>query len=128
MNFIIMEKGNNFCEKLHNHSKNSEEMLKNMPPIKSFENASNTFQLISDPTRLKILWLLCHLELCVNDIAISTKMTSPAVSHHLKLLKQTGLIESRRNGKEMFYKLSDTAESKLVHKAIDDILDIKCPK
>ncbi len=114
--------------KMHNHSSNVDDMIKNMPSIKSFENASDTFQLISDPSRLKILWLLCHCELCVNDIAIATKMSSPAVSHHLKMLKQTNLIESRRSGKEMFYKLSNTAEAELVHKSIDDILDIKCPK
>lgn len=54
-------------------------------------------------------------------------MSSPAVSHHLRLLKQAGLLESRREGKEMYYKLAKTTEASLLHHALDDILDIKCP-
>ena len=54
-------------------------------------------------------------------------MSSPAVCHHLRLLKQAGLLVSRREGKEMYYKLAETAEAVLLHRALDDILDIKCP-
>lgn len=100
---------------------------KRIPCNKLFDRASITFQLISDPTRLKILWLLSHYELCVNNIAISIKMSAPAVSHHLKLLKQSGLIDSKRDGKEIYYKIASTKEAQLVHKAVDDILDMKCP-
>ena len=93
----------------------------------AFARTAETFQLISDATRLKILWLLCHNEICVNNIAVSVNMSSPAVSHHLRLLKQAGLLESRREGKEMYYKLAKTTEASLLHHALDDILDIKCP-
>jgi ArsR family transcriptional regulator, lead/cadmium/zinc/bismuth-responsive transcriptional repressor len=100
-------------------------VIEDLPDRKSFENVSITFKLISDPSRLKILCLLCHTELCVNNIATIVKMSAPSVSHHLKLLKQAELIESQRLGKEIYYKLSDTEEAKLVHKAIDAILNIK---
>ena len=43
---------------------------KRVPCNKLFDRASTTFQLISDPTRLKILWLLSHYELCVNNIVV----------------------------------------------------------
>lgn len=112
----------------HNHNDQVEEVLKEMPCEKSFEKVSETFQLISDPTRLRILWLLCHCEECVNNIGIAVKMSAPAVSHHLRILKQSGLIESRRDGKEMYYKLSQTPEAALLHKAVDDIFDINCPQ
>ncbi len=123
-----MEKNNCYCLKLHDHDLSSNEIINNIPCDKLFEKASETFQVISDPSRLKILWLLCHSELCVNNIAVAVNMSAPAVSHHLKILKQNGLIDSRRNGKEIFYTLSDNIEANLVHKSIDDILNIKCPK
>ncbi len=111
----------------HLHHHNNKENLQNTPDDKAFLRTAETFQLISDATRLKILWLLCHNEMCVNNIAVSVNMSSPAVSHHLRLLKQAGLLESRREGKEMYYKLAETAEAALLHRALDDILDIKCP-
>lgn len=111
----------------HLHHHNNEKHLQNTPDDNTFARTAETFQLISDATRLKILWLLCHNEICVNNIAVLVNMSSPAVSHHLRLLKQAGLLESRREGKEMYYKLANTAEAALLHHALDDILDIKCP-
>lgn len=109
------------------HCEKIEGILSNMPAAQTFEKASETFQLISDPARLRILWLLCHREVCVNNIAYIVNMSAPAVSHHLRLLKRAGLLTSRREGKEMYYKLSQSPEAALVHKAVDDILDITCP-
>lgn len=110
------------------HLVNRKEVIDNIPNNKVFDKASYTFKLISDPSRLKILWLLCHYEMCVNDLSISLNMSSPSVSHHLKLLKQAELIESRRQGKEMYYSLSKNNESNILHTSLDDILEIKCPK
>lgn len=112
---------------LHHHSCCAQNMLEHLPSDKAFQKVSDTFQLISDPTRLKILWLLCHCELCVNNIGIAVGMSSPAVSHHLRLLKQAGLLENRRLGKEMYYKLASSPEAQLLHKSVDDIFDISCP-
>lgn len=109
--------------RLHDHGAETV----NVPADRIFEKVSETFQLISDPTRLKILWLLCHHETCVNNIAVTVGMSAPAVSHHLRLLKQAGLLSSRREGKEIYYKLAQNEEAGLVHRAVDDILDIKCP-
>ena len=85
---------------LHNHGGSLEAVIDKMPDESNFQMAAELFQLISDPTRLKILWLLCHCEVCVNNIGVAVDMSSPAVSHHLRLLKQAGLIEARRDGKE----------------------------
>ncbi len=112
---------------LHHHHDDSQEIICSLPQDSAIEKVSATFQLISDPTRLKILLLLCHCEECVNNIAVAVNMSSPAVSHHLRLLKQAGLISSRRLGKEIHYKLSDTPEAQLLHRSIDDIFDIRCP-
>lgn len=112
---------------IHQHNNGDIKALSDMPQDISFAKTADIFQLISDATRLKILWLLCHHETCVNNIAIMVNMSSPAVSHHLRLLKQASLIESRRSGKEMYYKLAANPQAMLVHKALDDILDIQCP-
>ncbi|MBQ8630435.1 MAG: winged helix-turn-helix transcriptional regulator [Alphaproteobacteria bacterium] len=109
------------------HCEKIEDIMINMPNAQSFERASETFQLISDPARLRILWLLCHREVCVNNIAYAVNMSAPAVSHHLRLLKHAGFLTSRRDGKEMLYRLSSSPEAGLVHKAVDDILNITCP-
>lgn len=110
----------------HDHGNHTLELLEHEPAREVFEKASNTFQLISDPTRLKILWLLCHSEECVINIAAAIDMSSPAVSHHLRVLKQSGLLTSRREGKEAYYTLAKTPEADLVHKIVDSVFDMNC--
>ena len=110
----------------HNHNTNTEKMLKTKPSDDTFSIVSDTFELISDPTRLKILWLLSHTEECVMNIAAAVKMSSPAVSHHLRILKSSGLIKGRKAGKKAYYTLSDTEEATLVHKIVDSVFNINC--
>ena len=55
-------------------------------------------------------------------------MTSPAVSHHLRQLKESGLITGRRAGREVYYKAADTAPGRMLHSAIEQMLDIACPR
>jgi DNA-binding transcriptional ArsR family regulator len=55
-------------------------------------------------------------------------MTTPAVSHHLKQLRASGLIISRRDGKEVYYKAANTEQSRLLHDTIEQIMEIVCPE
>lgn len=112
----------------HDHNTHTQSLLEQKPQQSAFEKAADTFQLISDTTRVKILWLLCHSEECVINIAAAIDMSSPAVSHHLRVLKQAGLLTSRREGKEAYYTLADTEEAQLVHKIVDSVFDMKCRK
>ena len=109
----------------HQHG-NSYEMLAKMPTKNSVAEVAGLFGLVSDPTRLKVLWLLCHMEMCVNNVGAALNMSAPAVSHHLRLLKQEGMIEARRIGKEIHYRLSDKPAAKLLHKSIDDMFEMCC--
>jgi DNA-binding transcriptional ArsR family regulator len=111
----------------HDHGHATEDILDVMPKIQDFMDASEMFSQLSDSTRLRILWILCHSEECVNDIAAAVEMSAPAVSHHLKLLKQTGYIQSRREGKEVLYKLKDTEEALTLHRIVDGVFSMKCP-
>ncbi len=116
------------CEHLHNHSGNLADLMAAIPTEQQFFMAADIFSMLCDSTRLRILWLLCHAEECVSDIAAAVNMSSPAVSHHLKTLKQSGLITSRREGKEVLYTLAKTKEATLVHNTVDDIFEINCPR
>ena len=110
----------------HDHNNHTLELLQQSPDHMVFLRVADTFSLISDSTRLKILWLLCHSEECVINIAAAMTMSPPAISHHLRVLKQAGILHQRRDGKETYYTLADTKEAALVHKIVDDVFDMNC--
>ena len=110
----------------HDHGNETGIFLKNMPDQETFDRVADTFDLLSDTTRVKILWLLCHTEDCVANIAASVEMSSPAVSHHLRVLKQAGLLSHRKSGKEVYYTLADTDEARQIHHIVDIIFNLNC--
>jgi ArsR family transcriptional regulator len=72
----------------------------------SIRELAQVFKLLSDETRLRILFYLAlseNRELHVTDLCLRLGQSQPAVSHHLALLRVSGLIESRREGKHNFY-------------------------
>jgi DNA-binding transcriptional ArsR family regulator len=114
----------------HNHG--GEEHLKEtkeqLDKVEDFQIVANVFKQLDDTSRLRIFWLLCHMEECVINIASLMDMTTPAVSHHLKQLRASGLIISRRDGKEVYYKAANTEQSRLLHDTIEQIMEIVCPE
>ena len=111
----------NKCGLPHHHGNDEERIISRLPSQETIDDVSILLKQLSDPTRLKIFWILCHMEECVINIAAIMDMSSPAISHHLRLLKACGLITSRRNGKEMYYKAADTEIVSELHYAIDKI-------
>lgn len=111
----------------HDHGQNIDIILEKMPGIEYFTDAASIFQQLGDGSRLRILWLLCHCEECGINIAAAVNMSPAAVSHHIKTLKLSGLISSRREGKEVYYKLADTEKAQLIHRMIDDLFQMTCP-
>jgi ArsR family transcriptional regulator len=71
------------------------------------KHTAEMFKAVSDPTRLKIINALILSEMCVCDIAALMDITQPAVSHHLKVLRQLQLVKYRRDGKIVYYELDD---------------------
>lgn len=65
------------------------------------------FKVFSDATRIRILCVLSHSEMCVCDLAQTLDMTQSAISHQLRILKQMKLVVNRREGKTVFYSLAD---------------------
>ena len=96
--------------------------------VDSFQAVADVFKLLGDTTRIRIYWLLCHREECVINISALLDMSSPAVSHHLRPLKNSGLIVCRRIGKEVYYHAADTVQGRLLHQMIEQVMEITCPK
>ena len=111
----------------HDHGQKIEQELSCMPGTEDFQAIANVFKQLGDGSRVRIFWLLCHCEECVINISSMVDMTSPAVSHHLRQLKTSGLITSRREGKEVYYRAADTEQAQLVHHMIEKMVEIACP-
>jgi DNA-binding transcriptional ArsR family regulator len=111
----------------HNHGQAIERDLDHMPGPGDFQTVSDLFKQLCDTCRLRIFWLLCHCEECVINISALVGMSSPAVSHHLRLLKSCGLLLSRREGKEVYYRAADTEQVKVLHGLIEKVVEISCP-
>ena len=111
----------------HDHDVESKKVMERMPAEENFQTVAALMKQLNDPSRLRSFWILCHVEECVIDIAAMAGMSSPAVSHHLRNLKASGLIVSRREGKEMYYKAADTDIAQKLHHAVEEIMEISCP-
>ena len=111
----------------HGEEEDIEKLKNNLSKEDRFALVSSIFDQLSDPTRIRIFWLLCHYEECVMNISSIMDMSSPAISHHLRALKSSGLIISRREGKEVYYRVADTPECRLLHSMIEEVMEIKCP-
>lgn len=113
----------------HEHSSSSVSITikKELGNIEKFQLVADIFKQLGDTTRVRLFWLLCHCEECVINISALLDMSSPAVSHHLRLLRSSGLIVCRREGKEVYYQAADTEQSHLLHKMIEQVIDVTCP-
>ena len=111
----------------HHLARSQNDIMEAMPDEEMVRAVSDALAQLGDPSRLRIFWLLCHTEECVTDVAAYVHMTSPAVSHHLRLLKAAGLIVSRRDGKEMLYRAADSELVNELHRVVERIAEISCP-
>lgn len=111
----------------HHSEEENRAILEKIPDEKTIFAVADAMKHLGDPTRLRIFWLLCHTEECVIDIAALVSMSSPAVSHHLRILKTAGLASVRREGKEVYYKAVDSPMVRQLHDTIEEIAEIHCP-
>ncbi len=83
------------------------------------EEMARIFSALADPTRVRILGLLVHQELCVGDIHRLLEMSQPAVSHHLRVLRDLRLVRARREGRHIYYTLDDDHVTELFRQGLD---------
>jgi len=79
-----------------------------MPQEELIYDTSELFKVFGDSTRSRIICSLSISEMCVCDIAALLNMTSSAISHQLRILKQSRIVRSRRSGKVVYYSLADS--------------------
>lgn len=100
------------CNTVHQNSVDIAK--KGMLKDDDYNQISNIFKVLGDPTRMKIVWALKQTELCVCDLAVTLNMTKSAISHQLNTLKQERLVKGRREGKNIFYSLDDDHVTEII--------------
>ena len=91
-----------------------------MPP-RTVAALADTFRVLGDPTRVRILDALSTGELCVCDIATLVELSESAVSHQLRLLRGMRLVRTRRSGRLVFYALDDQHIIELFQQALTHV-------
>lgn len=111
------------CDVIEVHPQMIMKLRDEMKDQEQYESLSEFFKLFGDPTRLKILSLLFHEELCVCDIAELLEMNPSAISHQLRILRQNRIIRSRRKGKNIYYALDDKHIEWIYNSGLEHILE-----
>lgn len=95
------------CDFMHLHPERVKKVNEEMPDEEILYDLAELYKVFGDSTRIKILFVLFQSEMCVCDIAKVLSMSSSAISHQLRVLKNSHLIKFRREGKSIFYSLAD---------------------
>lgn len=103
----------------NNQIKRLKETIAKIPDDHKLLNNSEIFKAISDPTRLKILYLLQDGELCVCEIIKVLEKPQSTISHHLNVLKKAGFIQGRKEGLWIHYQLTNPKLLKLIDNLTD---------
>ncbi len=116
-------KDNALCSVTIIHDDILSKVRKEMTEDSRLVQMAELFKALDDPTRLKIINALLLAEMCVCDLAALLNMTQPAISHHLKTLRQTQLIKYRRDGKIVYYSLDDGHIELLFRQGLSHVMD-----
>lgn len=92
-----------------------------IPDETELYDLSELFKVFGDSTRIRILFVLFEAEVCVCDLAQVLNMTQSAISHQLRILKQSKLVKSRREGKSVFYSLADNHVRAIIAQGLEHI-------
>lgn len=111
------------CESTCVHKDLLNTVNEQMPEETVLYDLSELFKVFGDSTRIRILFVLFECEVCVCDLAEALNMTQSAISHQLKILKQSKLVKSRRDGKQVFYSLADEHVRTIIAQGIDHITE-----
>ena len=110
-------------EYLHAHSDLIERVNENMPDEEILYEIAELYKIFGDSTRIKILYVLFEAEMCGNDIAQLLNISTSAISHQLRILKQAQLVKFRREGKTIFYSLSDDHVRTILNQGMEHICE-----
>lgn len=123
-----MDKENNFCDICEVFDPNKqvvEVMKKSRLEEKVVYDLAELFKTIGDPTRIKIIYALKERELCVCDISELLEMSSSAVSHQLRILRNNKIVKFRKEGRSVYYSLDDEHVLCLFGQGLQHVLEDK---
>ena len=101
--------------------------MQSVPEKETMDAIAELFKGFADSTRVHILALLARQELCVTDIAQTVDVSQSAISHQLRILKQSRLVKFRREGKTIFYSLLDEHVHSILSQGMEHITESKNP-
>lgn len=85
------------------------------------EKMAETFKVLSDPTRVRIISALADRALCVHELATALQMTHSAVSHQLAMLREMRLVATKKDGRHVIYQLDDDHITDLFHQGLEHV-------
>lgn len=94
-----------------------------MPEEEPVYDVSELFKVFGDTTRSRIICALTVEDMCVSDLAGLLNMTSSAISHQLRILKQARIVKGRRDGKTVFYRLADDHIEQIFNVAFEHVIE-----
>lgn len=109
------------CETEEVHESLLKIVNEKMPAEEELYNLAELFKVFGDSTRIRILFVLFEAEVCVCDLAKALNMTQSAISHQLRILKQSKLVKNRREGKSIFYSLADDHVRTIIAQGLNHI-------
>jgi ArsR family transcriptional regulator len=109
------------CERIEIHPSLLHIVKEKLPPEDELYDLAELFKIFGDSTRIRILFVLFEAEVCVCDLAATLNMTQSAISHQLRILKQSKLVKARREGKSIFYSLTDDHVYTIIAQGLEHI-------
>lgn len=109
------------CEVSEVHEELLEKVRSGLPDEDKLCDLAELFKVFGDSTRIRILFVLFKADVCVCDLAEALSMTPSAISHQLKILKNSKLVKSRREGKSVFYSLADDHVRTIVSQGMEHV-------
>ena len=109
------------CDFLHAHDELVEAVNERMPDEEILYDLAELYKVFGDSTRIKILYVLLESEMCVCDIAQLLNMSQSAISHQLRVLKQSKLVKYRRDGKSVMYSLADEHVKTIINQGMQHV-------
>ena len=106
---------------MHVHEDIIKKVKENMPEEELLYDLSEFYKVFGDSTRVRILYVLFESEMCVYDISVLLNMSVSAISHQLRILKQSRLVKFRREGRTIFYSLADDHVRTIMDQGIDHL-------
>lgn len=111
------------CEVKETHPEQIALVKGRLPDEDTLFSLADLYKLFGDSTRLRILYVLLDTELCVCDIAELLGMTTSAISHQLRLLKQAALVKYRKSGKSVLYSLADSHVQTILAQGMEHVTE-----